>query len=76
MLKRYMHKREKHFAMLIDNRIVRPFGWGMEFIKENVNGEDPRTFFRDYSKKVLANSDEFFFAPNVSDYELDGLPQG
>ena len=57
--------------MLIDNRIVRPFGWGMEFVREKANGEDPRSFFRDYSKTVLANSDEFFFAPNVSDYRLD-----
>ncbi len=70
MLKRYMHNREKHFAMLIDNRIVRPFDWGMEFVNENANGEDPRIFYRDYAKKVLANSDEFFFAPNVDNYEL------
>lgn len=70
MIKRYMHKREKHFAMLSDNRIVRPFGWGMEFINPEANGEDPREFFRDYTKKVLANSDEFFFAPNVKDYRL------
>ncbi|HMS38684.1 MAG TPA: hypothetical protein PKE69_00420 [Pyrinomonadaceae bacterium] len=72
MLKRYMHGREKHFAMVIDNRIVRPFDWGMEFVNENANGEDPRKFYRDYAKKVIANSDEFFFAPNVSDYNLDG----
>ena len=72
MLKRYMHGREKHFAMVIDNRIVRPFGWGMEFVNENANGEDPREFYRDYAKKVIANSDEFFFAPNVKDYELKG----
>ena len=58
--------------MLIDNRIVRPFGWGMEFIKPDANGEDPRIFYRNYAKKVLANSDEFFFAPNVSDYKFDG----
>ncbi len=75
MLKRYMHGREKHFAMVIDNRIVRPFGWGMEFVNENANGEDPRAFYRDYAKKVIANSDEFFFAPNVSDYKLDGNDQ-
>ncbi len=67
-----MHGREKHFAMVIDNRIVRPFDWGMEFVNENANGEDPRKFYRDYAKKVIANSDEFFFAPNVSDYNLDG----
>ena len=60
MLKRYMHNRERYFAMLNDNRVVRPFEWGTEFIDENANGDDPRRIFREYSKKVLANSDEFF----------------
>jgi hypothetical protein len=67
-----MHKRERHFAFLNDNRIVHPFGWGTEFVKENANGDDPRKIFREYTKKVLANSDEFFFAPNVKDYKLNG----
>ncbi|HXG84607.1 MAG TPA: hypothetical protein VNI84_11325 [Pyrinomonadaceae bacterium] len=73
MLKRLMHKRERHFAFLNDNRIVHPFGWGTEFIKENTNGDDPRKFFREYSKKMLANSGEFFFAPNVNDYKIQNL---
>jgi len=67
-----MHKRERHFAMLSDNRVVREFSWGMEFIKENPNGENPREFFREHSKKVLANSDEFFFSPEIRDYRLNG----
>ncbi len=73
MLKRFMHNRERHYAMLNDNRVVREFGWGTEFVKENpngANGNDPRRIFRDYTKKVLANSDEFFFAPDIKDYEL------
>jgi hypothetical protein len=73
MLKRLMHKRERHFAFLNDNRIVHPFGWGVEFIKENANGDDPRKFFREYTKQVLANSAEFFFAPNVKDYKIQNL---
>ena len=72
MLKRYMHKRERHFAMLSDNRVVREFSWGMEFVKESANGENPREFFREYAKKVLANSDEFFFSPEIRDYRLNG----
>jgi hypothetical protein len=70
MLKRYMHRRERHFAFLNDNRVVHPFGWGVEFIDKAANGVNPREFFRDYTKKVLANSDEFFFSPEISDYEL------
>ncbi len=74
MLKRYMHKRERHFAMLNDNRVVRPFEWGTEFVKENANGKngnDPRLIFREYTKKVLANSDDFFFSPEITDYKLN-----
>ena len=71
MIKRYMHKRERYFAMLNDNRIVRPFEWGTEFITDRANGDDPRKLFREYSKYSVENSDEFFFSPEVSDYRLE-----
>src|SRR5690349_1247996 len=70
MLKRYMHKRERHFAMLNDNRVVRPFEWGTEFIGGNVNGSDPREIFGEYSQNAVENSDEFFFKPAIRDYEI------
>ncbi len=65
-----MHKRERYFAMLGDNRVVHPFGWGVEFIREKPNGDDPRKLFREYAKKTVARSDEFFYLPEVSDYKL------
>jgi hypothetical protein len=34
MLRRYMHNRERHFAMLNANRVVREFGWGTEFVRK------------------------------------------
>ena len=71
MLRRYMHKRERYFAMLNANRVVRDFEWGTELVKENANGDDPRQVFREYSKRMLANSDEFFFAPDVRDYRTE-----
>jgi pimeloyl-ACP methyl ester carboxylesterase len=70
MLKRYMHKRERYFAMLNANRVVREFEWGTEFVKESSSGGDPRQIFRDYTKHVLANSGEFFFSPEITDYKL------
>lgn len=72
MLKRWMHRRERYFAFLNDNRIVHPFGWGTEFIKENINRDNPRQIFREYTKTVLANSDEFFFSPEIADYKSNG----
>ncbi len=56
--------------MLNDNRVVRPFDWGTEFITDHPNGDDPRKLFSEYSKKMVANSDEFFFSPEISDFEL------
>ncbi|MCA1622248.1 MAG: hypothetical protein LC778_00320 [Acidobacteria bacterium] len=70
MLKRWMHKRERYFAFLNDNRVVHPFGWGMEFIKDNPKGKNPHDFFREYSKNVLADSEEFFHLPEINDYKL------
>jgi hypothetical protein len=72
MLKRYMHNRERYHAMLNDNRVVHPFDWGTEYIKEKVNGGDPRKLFSEYSKNVLANSDDFFISPEIDDYRLEG----
>lgn len=66
-----MHKRERHFAMLNDNRVVRPFEWGTEFIADNANGDDPRTLFIEFSKNALANSNEFFFKPEIKDFKID-----
>ncbi|MDQ3373350.1 MAG: hypothetical protein M3521_05625 [Acidobacteriota bacterium] len=70
MLKRYMHNRERHFAFLNDNRIVHPFGWGTEFVRESANGDDPRRVFSEYTKKVLSNSDEFFHLPEIKDFNF------
>ena len=63
MLKRFMHNRERHYAMLNDNRVVREFEWGTEFVKENANGEDPRRIFRDYTKSVLRTAMIFSLHP-------------
>jgi hypothetical protein len=75
MLKRYMHKRERHFAMLEDDRVVYPFDWGTEFITDHANGTDPRELFSQYSKDVLANSDEFFISPEITDYRFESRLQ-
>ena len=72
MLKRYMHSRERHFAMIDDDRVVHPFDWGTEYITGHANGDVPRKLFREYSKNTVANSDEFFFLPEITDFCLDG----
>ena len=71
MLKRYFHKRERYFAMLNANRIVRPFEWGTEFITDRPNGDDPKKLFAEYSRKTIAHSEQFFFSPEIKDFDLN-----
>jgi hypothetical protein len=66
-----MHKRERYFAMLNDNRVVQPFAFGAEFIADHTNGDDPRRLFVEHSREVIANSDEYFKAPESIDFSLE-----
>jgi hypothetical protein len=65
-----MHRREREHAMRDNNRIVRDFGWGIEYIDETKKNDDPHEFFRAYSKRTIAASDRFFCSPEIADYEL------
>jgi pimeloyl-ACP methyl ester carboxylesterase len=71
MLKRYMHKRERHFALLNDNRTVQPFDWGAEFVAKYMNGDDPRKLLAEHSRQVITNSDEYFAAPEGIKFSLE-----
>jgi len=66
-----MHRRERYFAMLNDNRVVQPFGWGTEFVLDHVNGEDPREALRRHSRAAIENSDEYFAAPEGIEFDLE-----
>lgn len=70
MLKRYMHKRERHLAMLNDDRVVRPFEWGLEFIGEDADADDPHRLFSEFSKRTVENSNEYFAIPDRLEYRL------
>jgi dienelactone hydrolase len=67
-----MHARELWHARRDTNRIVRPFEWGAGFIREHVNGDDPRHLFREHTAEVMRESEEFYRLPPITDYRLDG----
>ena len=73
MLKQYMHKRERYFAMLNDNRVVRPFEWGTEFIGHEQDADDPHKIFTKFSADVIANSDEYFSISRITDFHIESL---
>ena len=67
-----MHRRERAYHARDNNRIVRPFEWGLEFITEHTNGDDPRDVLRRYSSEALASSETFYSLPEISDFNLVG----
>jgi dienelactone hydrolase len=72
LLKAYMHRRELWHHSRDNNRAVRPFEWGVSFIADHVNGDDPRSVFEQYTRSVMSCSEEFYALPAIDDYCLEG----
>lgn len=70
--KKYMYRRERWYHQRDDNRLVRPFEWGLDYIADHVNGDDPRELLRKHTKRVMQSSDEFYALPEIKDYRLEG----
>jgi len=69
---KWMRAREIRHSRRDNNRIIRPFHWGLEFIGDHVNGDDPRLIFSGHTKRVMARSEEFYALPEIPDYRLAG----
>lgn len=67
-IRRYEHRR----WTTDDNRMVRPFEWGLEHVNGDAKHDDPKAFFREYSRKAIEASAEWYAAGPVEDYRLDG----
>lgn len=67
-----MHARERSYHARDNNRIVRPFEWGLEFITDHVNGDDPREVIKRHSAAAMKHSPEFYQLPPITDFKLDG----
>jgi len=65
-----MHRRERWYHQRDNNRVVRPFEWGLSYITDHVNGQDPREAFREHSARVMNNSDDFYALPEIADFHL------
>ena len=67
-----MHGRERAHHERDNNRLVRPFAWGLEFISDHVNGDDPRDMLRRHSEQAMARSEDFYALPEITDFNLSG----
>ena len=72
MLGRIIRAQERRHASRDNNRVVRPFEWGAEFVAGRLNGDDPRQVVEGFAREAAERSEEFYALPEIKDYELSG----
>src|SRR3989449_23629 len=65
--RRYEHRR----WTTDDNRRVQPFHWGLEQIGGSPDEPNPGAFVREYARKAIESSREWYAASPAADYRLD-----
>lgn len=70
---------ENRLAFRTNNRVVRPFDWGLDWMQNwpaarrlPRNGHDPEGYLRVLNRESIANSDEFFGYEKPRDFRLEG----
>lgn len=66
-----MHRRERWYHQRDNNRLVRPFEWGLEYVVDHVNGDDPRYVLSEHTSRMMSSSEEFYALPPISDFKLN-----
>jgi len=69
--KNYMHRRERWYHQRDNNRLVRPLEWGLEYIVDHVNGDDPRNVLLNYSDRAMNSSNDFYSLKEPAAYKLE-----
>jgi hypothetical protein len=54
-----------------NNRLVRPFAWGLEHIGGPADHPDPAAFLHEYAQQAIANSHRWFHTTPADDYRLE-----
>ena len=72
MIARAFHAWERRLASLDQNRLVRPFAWGLDWLGLDPSASDPAAAIGSFSAKALAASDEFYSAPRLETADFDG----
>jgi hypothetical protein len=72
LLERAFHNWERRLAAAAENRTVRPFAWGLDWISDldGIAGAEP-SHLLDWAAAMVERSDDFFTAP-PADYTLEG----
>jgi hypothetical protein len=76
MIRRLMHNWEQKLATRTNNRVVRPFEWGAEFLSLGpftvANSRGERDIIFDFNEQAVAASDIFFGLNSSPRFSFDG----
>src|SRR5262245_14553200 len=67
-----MYARERSHHARDNDRMVRPFEWGLSCLIDHVNGDDPRDVLQRYADAAMQSSDDFYRLPLINDFRLNG----
>jgi pimeloyl-ACP methyl ester carboxylesterase len=78
MLSQVFYRWERKLASVDQNRIVRPFDWGIDWIppSELTAHEDPSFLLQDYVERVMQDTHAFFAVEPAREYGTTPLPSG
>lgn len=71
MITRFFERWEQELASVDNNRIVRPFEWGRDWVDADPNHPEPFESLRDWASRSAASSDTFYDVDAAPDYALD-----
>jgi dienelactone hydrolase len=77
MLQALFHAWERRLASVTQDRVVRPFEWGLDWMPEAgtpAGSQPPRAIGR-WVDRVMADTDAFYTPPPTSDYAVGALPR-
>ena len=75
MVRSYFHRWERELASVDNNRVVRPFDWGVDWIPEAERGAgDPADVVQEWAARALRDSSAWFAVEPASAYGTAPLP--
>ena len=76
MLKRIFHRWERSLASVDNNRVVRPFEWGAEWLTGDGRAPlgDPETYVREYVERAMRDSRAWYAVEPAASYGTAPLP--
>jgi hypothetical protein len=72
VISRFFHAWERRLASVDLTRVVRPFEWGLDWLDLPTNIPDPTEAIVSHAGNAMRDSDAFFRAPRLSEFERDG----